>query len=123
MPLYEYECNQCKYKIEKIQKISDSPLQICEKCKGHLHKVISSPNIRFKGSGWYVNDYAKKDTKDDMKEETKEAKKATKDDMKGETKEAKKEEIPPAQSSDSTNVPDSSSKASSHISPDKSGSP
>ena len=60
MPLYEYECTQCGKHIEKIQKFSDSPLTKCEKCGGKLQRLISSPAIQFKGSGWYVTDYARK---------------------------------------------------------------
>ncbi|SPE26916.1 Type I antifreeze protein [Acidobacteriia bacterium SbA2] len=60
MPLYEYECTQCGQRIEKIQKFSDSPLTQCEKCGGKLEKLISSSAIQFKGTGWYVTDYAHK---------------------------------------------------------------
>ena len=60
MPLYEYACTQCGQHIEKIQKFSDPPLTRCEKCGGTLKRVLSSPAIRFKGSGWYVTDYARK---------------------------------------------------------------
>jgi len=60
MPLYEYKCNQCGAVEEVIQKVSDKPLETCRKCGGIMHKVISSPAIQFKGSGWYVNDYAHK---------------------------------------------------------------
>ncbi len=60
MPLYEYECTQCGKRIEKIQKFSDSPLTTCEKCGGKLEKLISSSAIQFKGTGWYVTDYAHK---------------------------------------------------------------
>ena len=60
MPLYEYECTQCGQRIEKIQKFSDSPLTTCEKCGGKLEKLISSSAIQFKGTGWYVTDYAHK---------------------------------------------------------------
>jgi putative FmdB family regulatory protein len=78
MPIYEYECKKCKFKIEKVQKFNDSPLLLCEKCNGPMQKLISSPNIRFKGSGWYVTDYAKKpDTTNDIKEEKKEVKAET----------------------------------------------
>ncbi|OGF67066.1 MAG: hypothetical protein A2Y62_12605 [Candidatus Fischerbacteria bacterium RBG_13_37_8] len=62
MPLYEYECKKCKFRIEKIQKITDPPLQYCEKCHGPLRKLLSSPSIRFKGTGWYVTDYAQKES-------------------------------------------------------------
>lgn len=60
MPLYEYCCASCGKKIEIIQKFSDDPLTSCEECGGKLEKLMSAPAIRFKGSGWYVNDYAKK---------------------------------------------------------------
>lgn len=60
MPLYEYECKKCRRRVEKIQKFSDPPLTTCEKCGGELDQLISSPAIQFKGSGWYVTDYARK---------------------------------------------------------------
>jgi len=65
MPLYEYECEACGATFEKIRKFSDPPLEVCEKCgKGPVRKLISSPAIQFKGSGWYITDYAKKSTGD-----------------------------------------------------------
>ncbi|SRR5579871_2249114 len=61
MPLYEYECDACGKRFEKIQKFSDAPLERCALCgKGPVHKLPSSPAIQFKGSGWYITDYAKK---------------------------------------------------------------
>ncbi len=60
MPLYEYRCRKCGATIEKIQKFSDSPLTKCEKCGGKLERLLSPPAIQFKGSGWYVTDYARK---------------------------------------------------------------
>lgn len=61
MPLYEYQCDACGRKFEKLQKFADSPLESCELCgKGPVHKLMSSPAIQFKGSGWYVTDYARK---------------------------------------------------------------
>jgi putative FmdB family regulatory protein len=60
MPLYEYECDTCGHRFEVIQKFSDSPLTECPKCQGPVRKLISSPAIQFKGSGWYITDYAKK---------------------------------------------------------------
>jgi len=63
MPLYEYQCDACGKRFEKIQKFSDEPLEICALCgKGPVHKLLSSPAIQFKGSGWYITDYAKKGT-------------------------------------------------------------
>src|SRR5438552_14578487 len=61
MPLHEYECDVCGRRFEKIQKFSDPPIEVCPSCGGHVHKLISSPAFQFKGSGWYVTDYAKKD--------------------------------------------------------------
>lgn len=60
MPLYEYVCQKCGSHIEKIRKFSDPPLTRCEKCGGKLEQMLSSPAIHFKGSGFYVNDYARK---------------------------------------------------------------
>ena len=60
MPIYEYECKKCAHRFEVIQKVSDAPLKKCEKCKGKAERLISSPAIQFKGSGWYVTDYARK---------------------------------------------------------------
>lgn len=59
MPLYEYRCSDCDCTIEVIQKFSDPDLEVCTECGGKVEKVLSAPAIRFKGSGWYVNDYAK----------------------------------------------------------------
>ena len=61
MPLYEYECDACGHRFEKIQKFSDPLEQTCPKCGGHVHKLMSSPAIQFKGSGFYITDYPKGD--------------------------------------------------------------
>lgn len=68
MPIYEYECRKCKAHIEAFQKVSDKPLTKCRKCGGRLDKRISAPAIQFKGSGWYVTDYAGKATKGEASE-------------------------------------------------------
>lgn len=68
MPIYEYECRKCKAHIEVFQKVSDKPLVKCRKCGGRLEKRISAPAIQFKGSGWYVTDYAGKATKGEKSE-------------------------------------------------------
>jgi putative FmdB family regulatory protein len=60
MPLYEYECKKCHHRIEKIQSFSASHMKKCPDCGGRLEQVISAPAVQFKGSGWYVTDYAKK---------------------------------------------------------------
>src|SRR5262245_43834911 len=59
MPLYEYECGSCGSRFERIQKFSDPPLEVCPTCGGPLRKLISSPAIQFKGSGFYITDYGK----------------------------------------------------------------
>ena len=59
MPLYEYECDACGHRFEKIQKFSDPLEDTCPKCEGHVHKLMSSPAIQFKGSGFYITDYPK----------------------------------------------------------------
>lgn len=65
MPLYEYECESCHHRFERIQKFSDPPIETCPVCgKGPVRKLISSPAIQFKGSGWYITDYAKKSSTD-----------------------------------------------------------
>lgn len=60
LPLYEYRCRKCGARIEKIQKFSDPPLRKCQSCGGKLERVLSAPAIQFKGTGWYVTDYARK---------------------------------------------------------------
>ena len=65
MPLYEYQCESCNNRFERIQKFSDPPVETCAVCgKGPVRKLLSSPAIQFKGSGWYITDYAKKSSSD-----------------------------------------------------------
>jgi putative FmdB family regulatory protein len=60
MPLYEYQCKKCHHRFEKIQKFSDKMVKKCPECGGPVEQMISAPAVQFKGSGWYVTDYAKK---------------------------------------------------------------
>jgi putative FmdB family regulatory protein len=60
MPNYEYLCKDCGHRFEQIRKFSDKQLRKCPKCGGVIEQVISAPAVQFKGSGWYVTDYAKK---------------------------------------------------------------
>src|SRR5260221_5424898 len=60
MPNYEYLCKNCGHRFEQIRKFSDKPLRKCPECGGVIDQVISAPAVQFKGSGWYVTDYAKK---------------------------------------------------------------
>ena len=65
MPLYEYECDACGGRFEIIQKFSDAPPDACKKCgKGPVRRLLSSPAIQFKGTGFYITDYAKKGSSD-----------------------------------------------------------
>ena len=60
MPLYEYQCKKCKHRFEKIQKFSDRPIKKCPECGGPVEQLLHAPAVQFKGSGWYVTDYAGK---------------------------------------------------------------
>ncbi len=60
MPNYEYLCKKCGHSFEQIRKFSDRQLRKCPECGGVIEQVISAPAVQFKGSGWYVTDYAKK---------------------------------------------------------------
>lgn len=75
MPLYEYVCKSCGHRFEVIQRVSDSPLTSCSKCQGEVERVLSSPAIQFKGSGWYITDYARKGSASSEKSSEGESKK------------------------------------------------
>jgi len=60
MPIYEYKCTKCGHRFEKIQKISARRVGTCPECKGRTERMVHAPAIQFKGSGWYVTDYAGK---------------------------------------------------------------
>ena len=62
MPIYEYKCVNCGTHLEKMQKVTDAPLTVCENCGGKLEKQWSRSGFQFKGEGWYVTDYAGKKT-------------------------------------------------------------
>ena len=64
MPLYEYQCEMCAHRFERIQKFSDPLVANCPRCDGSVRKLVSSPAIQFKGTGWYVTDYAGKGKSD-----------------------------------------------------------
>ena len=81
MPIYEYQCDSCGNRFEKIERFSDAPLTVHEECGGHVERLISSPAFHFKGTGWYVTDYAKKNGKTPAAE--------SKDDKSGEKAEKK----------------------------------
>ena len=60
MPLYEYQCEHCAHRCEQLRKFSDPPLTTCPECGGPVRKLPSAPAIQFKGTGWYITDYARK---------------------------------------------------------------
>ena len=60
MPIYEYQCTSCAHRFEVKQSIKDEPIKECVRCGKEVTKLISSPAIMFKGSGWYVTDYSDK---------------------------------------------------------------
>jgi len=60
VPLYEYQCKKCKHRFEKIRKFSDPPIKKCPQCGGPVEQLLHAPAVQFKGSGWYVTDYAGK---------------------------------------------------------------
>jgi putative FmdB family regulatory protein len=83
MPLYEYECKKCGHRFERIQRFSDPLVKKCPECGGKVEQVLSAPAVQFKGSGWYVTDYAKKSsagssTKSESESKSDSAKKETK---------------------------------------------
>jgi putative FmdB family regulatory protein len=106
MPIYEYLCESCGKKFEVLQKFSDEPLLIHPDCGGKVEKLISTSALQFKGSGWYVNDYAKGAGVDNKPGETKtesksdgassggDSKSESKTETKTETKESKTESKP-----------------------------
>lgn len=74
MPLYEYRCESCQRQFELIRKFSDPPVEACPHCGGGpVVKLLSSPAFQFKGSGWYITDYARKDKGGDKPAESKDA--------------------------------------------------
>ena len=99
MPLYEYECKKCHHRFEKIQKFSDRMVKKCPDCGGPVEQMISAPAVQFKGSGWYVTDYAKKSSsqsssdgsgKDSKKEDKSKSESSSKE---GSSKEASSKEV------------------------------
>jgi putative FmdB family regulatory protein len=102
MPFYEYECSNCKFYVEALQKISDAPLKQCPSCKKQtLKKLVSAPNFRLKGGGWYETDFkSESEEKRNLadREEAAETKSEETKEVKPEAKEAKEgKEAKPAE--------------------------
>ncbi|MFN2491812.1 MAG: FmdB family zinc ribbon protein [Pyrinomonadaceae bacterium] len=106
MPIYEFECQKCKAHLEVFQKMNDKPPVKCKRCGGRLEKQISASAIQFKGSGWYVTDYAGNGRKA--------AEKADKDTS---ASDDKKSEKPDKKTKDTSPVKKTSEKASTTKSP------
>jgi putative FmdB family regulatory protein len=92
MPLYEYQCTDCKMRTEVLQKFSDPVLSECSECGGELERVLSVPSIRFKGSGWYVTDYSGKNSNGDSSRRASSESKEDSSDKKGASTESKTEQ-------------------------------
>jgi putative FmdB family regulatory protein len=94
MPLYEYKCQECGLRYERIEHVSAMHDGTCPQCGGNAHRLIGAPALQFKGSGWYVNDYGKGNGSSPTAKETETAKSAaeTSTDSKPEKKPEKKAE-------------------------------
>ena len=103
MPIYEYLCQSCGKKFDVLQKFSDEPLTVHDECGGKVERLISAPAFQFKGSGWYVNDYAKGGTSkpSETKAESKSDGGEKKSEAKTESKPAATESKPAASTSGS----------------------
>jgi putative FmdB family regulatory protein len=89
MPLYEYLCKKCGHRFERIQKFSDPLVKKCAECGGVVEQVLSAPAVQFKGSGWYVTDYAKKSGASSAKSQDKDGATASEPAAKSDAAEAK----------------------------------
>ncbi len=95
MPIYEYQCDDCNHVLDALQKVNDKPLVDCPECgKNSLRRLISAPNFRLKGEGWYETDFKKENRKNvaDQKDEKPEKKESSKSDNDSE-KTKKKDKI------------------------------
>ncbi len=123
MPLYEYKCHQCGKKFDVLQKFSDPQLTVHEECGGALERLVSAPAFHFKGTGWYVTDYAKSNgvstpasesSKSDSS--SSEAKADAKSDAKSESKAESKSESKSEAKTESSSKPAASAPSSSSTS-------
>jgi putative FmdB family regulatory protein len=133
MPLYEYECEKCGHRFEKIQKFSDKMLKKCPECGGRIEQMISAPAVQFKGSGWYVTDYANKSQapasdggKDSRKEDKSKSEGSSKDSSakgsssaESSSKESSSKESSSKESSTKESSKESTTRVSSSRKPDK----
>jgi putative FmdB family regulatory protein len=123
MPLYEYECDACGHRFEKIRLFSDPPLNECPKCGSTVRKLQSAPAIQFKGTGFYITDYAKKDSggksgegresQSDKGEKSEKSDKSDKTDKGGKSEKGDKAEKSPAKESAKSDTSSTSSSGTS----------
>lgn len=104
MPIYEYKCVECGTHLEKMQKVSDAPLTICENCGGKLEKQWSRSGFQFKGEGWYVTDYAGK--KSGKSEKSEKSEKSSPEQSTAKSESASKEKTAPASKDSTSNKKD-----------------
>ncbi len=110
MPLYEYKCLKCGRLTEKIESVSGPHLKKCPHCGGKVESLISAPAIQFKGSGWYVTDYAGKSGGGDKGEKGKDDKSSSTDKKDSGSKDSAAKESTSKDSSSSEKKADKSSK-------------
>ncbi len=99
MPNYEYLCKKCGHRFEQIRKFSDKQLRKCPECGGVIEQVISAPAVQFKGSGWYVTDYAKKGASSPSSSSSENESSAKEAKEKKDGKDTKKDEKPKSETS------------------------
>jgi putative FmdB family regulatory protein len=104
--MYEYECQACHHRFEKIQRFSDAPIKKCPKCgKAKLEKLISKSSVQFKGTGWYVTDYAGKKGEAPVESKSDDKSADTKTETKTETKSETKSEAGSETKSETSDKP------------------
>lgn len=119
MPLYEYKCLKCDRHTDKIEPVAGPHLKKCPHCGGKVESVITAPAIKFKGSGWYVNDYAAKTSSGESKKpdgsssDSKDSKDSSKDSSKESTKDGNKDSSPKDSKDSKSSAKETSSKESS----------
>ena len=105
MPIYEYQCDSCDYRLEKLQKINDDPLKECPECnQSSLTKLISAVAFRLKGDGWYETDFktgSKKNVSSDSSDSPSSSASSQSNSSSSDSVSAPKSESPKASSSDS----------------------
>jgi putative FmdB family regulatory protein len=111
VPIYEYQCQKCRFRFEKLQRLSDPPPGKCPECGGKVTQLMSAPAVQFKGTGWYVTDYARQGSSASGKnggkpaESKSESKSENKSENKSESKPESKSEAAKTESGKSESKP------------------